>query len=301
MGCCGVARPASTLLNDPLNFKLYKVEPIELDKDNYKNLNNLFQRASSIMETFENLREKIVDNLDILIYKTGASVYITPTIVHCLNNIWYKMSRDMNGEIEKLNILYTEDSPFMSLNQVPLPPDTIKLLNLMFDYINGLRRIKTTIKQLETNLAELIYLLNENNIPAKNNVCTNNKNKIEQATKMFPELHNFYNLVLQKYRYEIYSFVVRREEYEYRINLIGKEAAENNLNDINKIAFLYKKLQKENAFVLREELMYNNEIIGRKKYLDIINNKKRAKKDFNFIRMETKDDWELSLESSQKE
>ena len=40
-----------------------------------------------------------------------------------------------------------------------------------------------------------------------------NKNKIHQAIKMFPELHNFYNLVLQKYRYEIYLFIMKKAFY----------------------------------------------------------------------------------------
>lgn len=293
MGCCGASRSigtSSSILNAPLNFKLPQVESFTSTN---KELNTIFQRASCIMESFENIREKVVDNLDILMYKTAACVYHNPSIVHCLNNIWYKISCDLNGKIEEVNLKYIEDSPFMNMNLKNVHSDTIKLVELLFDYINSLRSIKTTLKQMENSLAELIYLLNENSFPQSNQICEFNKNKIHQAIKMFPELHNFYNLVLQKYRYEIYLFIMKKEEYIYKINLLGKEAYSLGYNDIYQVSFLYKKFMKVRPEYFKEESMYPNENIGKKKFLDFINSKKRAKKDYNFV-LSDDELWDIS-------
>lgn len=293
MGCCGASRAIGTtnsLLNDPLNFRLCQIESMSSTN---KELNSIFQRASGIMENFENIREKIVDNLDILIYKSAACVYQSPSIVHCVNNIWYKISADLKGKIEDVNLKYIEDSPFMTMDLSKCNSETIKLVELLYDYINTLRRIKTTLKQMENSLAELIYLLNENKFPESNQICEFNKNKIEQAIKMFPELHNYYNQTLQKYRYEIYLFIMKKEEYIYKINLIGKEAYSLGYSDIYQIAFLYKKFMKARPDYFREEFMYHNEMIGKKKFVDFINSKKRAKKDFNFF-INDEDHWDLS-------
>ena len=86
---------------------------------------------------------------------------------------------------------------------------------------------------------------------------------------------------------------MKKEEYIYKINLLGKEAYSLGYNDIYQVSFLYKKFMKVRPEYFKEESMYPNENIGKKKFLDFINSKKRAKKDYNFV-LSDDELWDIS-------
>jgi len=273
MGCCGASQDLSTeIINNPLNYNI-KLEKIT------SNSNDLTTKVYFIMESFENIREKIVDFFDILIYKTGACCFTYPTIIHVLYSIWYKISYDLNGKIEDANIKFIEDSPYMDLSFKNLKNSTISNINLLFEYINNLRNLRIPLKNLDSNIAELIYFIKENN---EHNEMS--KYEIQQAINMFPELISFYNSTLKKYKHEIFLFNIKRIDYCYRINLIGNEGIkqyENIGDDVYKLIFLYKTVSKKYPDEFFIETIFNSEKIGKKIMEDKIISKRKRKKDFN--------------------
>ena len=273
MGCCGVPQDLSSdILNNPLNYNIKILEKIT------SNSNDLTTKVYFIMESFENIREKIVDYFDILVYKTGACCFSYPTIIHVLHSIWYKISYDLNGKIENANIKFIEDSPYMELSFKNLKNSTISNIGLLFDYINNLRNLRLALKNLDSNIAELIYFIKENNEHKEMS-----KNEIQQAVNMFPELISFYNTTLKKYKHEIFLFNMKRIDYCYRINLIGNEGIkqkENIVDDIYKLIFLYKTVSKNYPEEFFHEPIFNSEKIGKKILEERIISKRKRKKDF---------------------
>ena len=274
---CGCSIPVQStdlsLLNEPLDYNLNLIEPSSMED---AQLNALFKRASSILETFEEYRENIVDKFDYIIYKTGACIFTNPTIVHCVNNIWYKISMEYDCDISKANITYIEDPPYMSMRITSeITEETQKIVKSLEKYITYLRSIKTSIKQLENALAELIYLVNEVTFPTNNQKCYINKSKITKGVRMFPELTQFYRQLLQMFRYEVYSFSKRREDFGEKINKIAKLAKNNGCKNIYQVGEMYRVVMKEFPEDFKEEGMLKSEEAGRKKYSDIINDKKK--------------------------
>ena len=273
MGCCGITHDLSSdLINIPLNYNIKILEEIP------PNSNNLKNKVYYIMQSFENIREQIVDFFDILIYKTGACCFTFPTIIHVLHSIWYKMSYDLNGKIENANIKYIEDSPYMELSFKNLKNSTISNIGLLFEYINNLRNLRMALKNLDSNIAELIYFIKENN---EHNEMS--KYEIQQAVNMFPELVSFYNTTLKRYKHEIFLFNVKRIDYCYRINLIGSEGFKQYEyigDDVYKLIFLYKEISKKYPDELFYESLFNSEKIGKKFLEERINSKRQRKKDF---------------------
>ena len=273
MGCCGVPQDLSSdILNNPLNYNIKILEKIT------SNSNDLTTKVYFIMESFENIREKIVDYFDILVYKTGACCFTYPTIIHVLHSIWYKISYDLNGKIENANIKFIEDSPYMELSFKNLKNSTISNIILLFEYINNLRNLRIPLKNLDSNIAELIYFIKENNEHKEMS-----KNEIQQAVNMFPELISFYNTTLKKYKHEIFLFNMKRIDYCYRINLIGNEGIkqkENIVDDIYKLIFLYKTVSKNYPEEFFREPIFNSEKIGKKILEERIISKRKRKKDF---------------------
>jgi hypothetical protein len=275
MGCCGVPNNFnSELINHPLNYNL---ESIDKNFKNSLDSNDILIKIYSIMETFENIREKIVDYLDILILKTGACCFVNPTIIHVLYSIWYKISYDLNGKIEDANIKYIDDSPYMQLSYKNLKNSTLDNISLLFEYINNLRNLRIALKNLDSNIAELIYFVKEYDY---NDI---NKYEIEQAVKMFPELDKFYNSTIKKYKRELMLFYHRKIDYCYRINLIGLEGIKEKErigDDVYKLIFLYKTISKAYPDELFEQKLYYSEKIGKKTMQDIINSKQQKKKHY---------------------
>lgn len=273
MGCCGVPQDLSSdILNNPLNYNIKILEKIT------SNSNDLTTKIYFIMESFENIREKIIDFFDILVYKTGACCFTYPSIIHVLYSIWYKISYDLNGKIEDANIKFIEDSPYMELSFKNLKNSTISNIILLFEYINNLRNLRIPLKNLDSNIAELIYFIKE-----KNEHNEMSKNEIQQAVNMFPELISFYNSTLKKYKHEIFLFNIKRIDYCYRINLIGNEGIkqyENINDDVYKLIFLYKTVSKNYPDEFFYESLFNSEKIGKKILEERILSKRKIKKDF---------------------
>ena len=237
---CGCSIPVqstdNSLLNEPLDCNLNFIEPSSMEFDQ---LNALFKRASSILKTFEEYREQIVDKFDYIVYKTGACIFTNPTIVHCVHNIWYKISLEYDCNISKANITYIEDPPYLSMRLTSqISEDTQQIIKLLEEYVTYLRSIKTSMKQLENALAELIYLINEVTFPTNNQRCYVNKSKITKGVRMFPELTPFYRQLLQLFRYEVYMCCKRKDEYSDKINKVAKIAKDKGCKNIRFMALV---------------------------------------------------------------
>lgn len=285
---CGCSIPVqstdNSLLNEPLDCNLNYIDSSSME---YEQLNTLFKRASSILKTFEEYREQIVDKFDSIVYKTGACIFTKPTIVHCVNSIWYKISLEYDCNISQANITYVEDPPYLSMRLAPqVSEDTKKIVTLLEEYVTYLRSIKTSMKQLENALAELIYLINEVTFPINNQRCYVNKMKITKGVRMFPELTQFYRQLLQMFRYEVYMCCKRKDEYSDKINKVAKIAKDKGCKNIYQVAEMYKVAMKVYPEDFKGEAMLKSEEAGRKKYLDIIHEKEKKKKQVQYVTFE---------------
>lgn len=284
MGCSGVwISPDYNYdkINDPLNFVLKPLESIRKRSIiNNEVINSIFDRASDIMKLIEKQRENVIDKFDQVILATGASVYINPNISHCLRCLLFKIAYDLNGDIQSANITHIEDTPYISIVKHNLQPDTIEAIDLFFNYIEDVNRSKLAISQIENIISELIYFLNENEFP-EIPIIEDNKKKIDNAVKVFPQIKQFITNLLQKYQYELYLFLIKNKSYSERVDFIGKEARrekeKDKMKDIHQVAYIYKRVMKEYPLEYKQEEMAFSIEIGKVKFIDIINSKKRNK------------------------
>ena len=56
--------------------------------------------AQSLINLISRIRNKMIYLYHKLIYETGACLYISPTIAHCLKSVLYKISYDLKGKFE---------------------------------------------------------------------------------------------------------------------------------------------------------------------------------------------------------
>ena len=101
MGC--------TSFNSSYEINNYQQETIELDMSS--NIKELFH-ARSLINLITRIRNKIIHSYHILIYNSGACIFIKPTIAHCLRCIFYKVSSEFEGDIKKADITHKEDPPY---------------------------------------------------------------------------------------------------------------------------------------------------------------------------------------------
>ena len=153
MGC-----GSPSLVIEGNNLKQIKIVDLSFceEEENLKQAQNLISLITKI-------RNRIIYLYHKLIYSSAACLYIKPTITHCLLNIFYKISCDLNGNFKKCNLSYIEDAPYLIFDIKNLTNDTKEKLNELLNFIIELRSCKTVLSQIDKDSPQLLYLEFENN------------------------------------------------------------------------------------------------------------------------------------------
>jgi hypothetical protein len=224
MGC-----GSSKILNEK---KYLHQKNIKLDFDDE---NTELNRVQNIISLITNIRNRIIYKFHRLIYKSGACLFLQPTIILCLKCIFYKISADFNG-FQKANIIYMEDPPYLKTNLGIYTKYTKSILSELFEFIVELNGYKTILKKIDKDSAELLYITFEK----KGNLSQNNINKINEAMYYFKQITKLREDILKDYKQEIYNYIKETDLYIQNIDYIGLDAVQNNISDIYEIVMLKK-------------------------------------------------------------
>lgn len=250
MGCTTMTYPT-------IEGKIIKQEKIELDISNINKGKELSQ-AQIIINLITNLRNKIIYDLDHLIYVTGACIFKNPNIIHCVKCLFFLISSECEGILNNAEFVYKEDPPFFNINKGKITEETQNILNEFLEFIINLKDYRVIINQLDKELPRLMYILFENN----NNISKENLNKIQKAINLFQDLSKMRNNILRDYKNQIYDLMMSNSNFCKPINIIGKLSLEKNIRDKYEIAFLFNQLKDDQDFIRffrKEEMaLYKN-------------------------------------------
>ena len=237
MGC-------SSMTYSRMDGKIIKQEKIQLDINNIKKNKELLQ-AQNLIHLITFLRNKIIFEYDNLIYNTGACIFKSPNIMHCVQCLFYKISADCGGNLNSAQFIFKEDPPFFSINEKKISDETKNILNDLMEFITKLKDYRILIKQLDKETPKLMYIIFENS----NDVSKDNLNKINKAISLFQDLTKLRNVILMEYKNEIYDLIMSNNSYCLPINKIGNLAIEKNIKDKYEIAFLFNQFKKDEKFM----------------------------------------------------
>ena len=237
MGC-------SSMTYSRMDGKIIKQEKIQLDINNIKKNKELLQ-AQNLIHLITFLRNKIIFEYDNLIYNTGACIFKSPNIMHCVQCLFYKISADCGGNLNSAQFTFKEDPPFFSINEKKISDETKNILNDLMEFITKLKDCRILIKQLDKETPKLMYIVFENS----NDVSKDNLNKINKAISLFQDLTKLRNVILMEYKNEIYDLIMSNNSYCLPINKIGNLAIEKNIKDKYEIAFLFNQFKKDEKFM----------------------------------------------------
>ena len=237
MGC-------SSVTYSRMDGKIIKQEKIQLDINNIKKNKELLQ-AQNLIHLITFLRNKIIFEYDNLIYNTGACIFKSPNIMHCVQCLFYKISADCGGNLNSAQFIFKEDPPFFSINEKKISDETKNILNDLMEFITKLKDYRILIKQLDKETPKLMYIVFENS----NDVSKDNLNKINKAISLFQDLTKLRNVILMEYKNEIYDLIMSNNSYCLPINKIGNLAIEKNIKDKYEIAFLFNQFKKDEKFM----------------------------------------------------
>ena len=237
MGC-------SSVTYSRMDGKIIKQEKIQLDINNIKKNKELLQ-AQNLIHLITFLRNKIIFEYDNLIYNTGACIFKSPNIMHCVQCLFYKISADCGGNLNSAQFIFKEDPPFFSINEKKISDETKNILNDLMEFITKLKDYRILIKQLDKETPKLMYIVFENS----NDVSKDNLNKINKAISLFQDLRKLRNVILMEYKNEIYDLIMSNNSYCLPINKIGNLAIEKNIKDKYEIAFLFNQFKKDEKFM----------------------------------------------------
>ena len=237
MGC-------SSMTYSRMDGKIIKQEKIQLDINNIKKNKELLQ-AQNLIHLITFLRNKIIFEYDNLIYNTGACIFKSPNIMHCVQCLFYKISADCGGNLNSAQFTFKEDPPFFSINEKNISDETKNILNDLMEFITKLKDCRILIKQLDKETPKLMYIVFENS----NDVSKDNLNKINKAISLFQDLTKLRNVILMEYKNEIYDLIMSNNSYCLPINKIGNLAIEKNIKDKYEIAFLFNQFKKDEKFM----------------------------------------------------
>ena len=237
MGC-------SSMTYSRMDGKIIKQEKIQLDINNIKKNKELLQ-AQNLIHLITFLRNKIIFEYDNLIYNTGACIFKSPNIMHCVQCLFYKISADCGGNLNSAQFTFKEDPPFFSINEKKISDETKIILNDLMEFITKLKDYRILIKQLDKETPKLMYIVFENS----NDVSKDNLNKINKAISLFQDLTKLRNVILMEYKNEIYDLIMSNNSYCLPINKIGNLAIEKNIKDKYEIAFLFNQFKKDEKFM----------------------------------------------------
>ena len=230
-------------LNTPLNPNL------QLLPNTYGNeINQYIKRASEILLKFELVRQKIVDEQDYVFLKTGGYIFKQPSPEKCLKYIIYILALKFQGKLNKLNIYCLEDAPFIQISKF----DDDNEYQLLIGYITSLSYMKTTLKELENDLPELIFINNEILSDNRDKLIRERKKYIAQGIEILSLMQRFYLVTMSLFRHESFVIYCRKNLYDKQIELIGKNtnfflSGEGNKNKImfeglTKLCKMYKTI-----------------------------------------------------------
>jgi len=237
MGC-------SNMTYSRMDGKIIKQEKIQLDIPNIKKNKELSQ-AQNLIHLITFLRNKIIYEYDNLIYNTGACIFKSPNIMHCVQCLFYKISADCGGNLNSAQFSFKEDPPFFSINENKISEETKNILHELLEFITKLRDYRILIRQLDKETPKLMYIVFENS----NDVSKDNLNKINKAISLFQDLTKLRNVILMEYKNEIYDLIMSNNSYCLPINKIGNLAIEKNIKDKYEIAFLFNQFKKDEKFM----------------------------------------------------
>lgn len=230
MGC---SSPPSTMSD---NSKIFHQETITLLLDPNNQSEDLLH-AQNLINLIAITRNKIIYSYHQLLYKTGACIYKSPSIVNCIKNIFFKISTELGGQFEKAGVKNIDDPPYIKIAPEGSISDFIQdLLNELFSFIIKLSYYQKFLKRIDKETAQLFYLVHED----KDNISEENIKKINQGIYLFKDLLKIRYIMLKRYREEMSEFSHRTYGYCNRINAIGRKAIEKNLTDIYEISMLEK-------------------------------------------------------------
>ena len=185
--------------------------------------------AQSLINLISRIRNKMIYLYHKLIYDTGACLYINPTIRHCFNSIFYKISTDLEGKLKGEIIEYIEDPPYVKIkNDIPISQKGKDLLNQLFNFIIEIKSYKSIIKQIDKETPGLLYLVNEN----KENVSSKNIDNINRGIELFKNTINIRNEIINSYKFQIRDFFTKKEIFIKDYNKIGEQAYLENKTDL---------------------------------------------------------------------
>lgn len=202
-------------LNTPLNSNL------QLLPDTYgKEINQYIKKASEILLKFELVRQKLIDEQDFVFLKTGGYIFKRPSPEKCLKYIIYILAFKLQGKLNNLNIYCLEDAPFIQISKF----DDDNGYQFLIEYITSLSYTKTTLKELENDLPELIFINNEILSNNRDKLIRERKKYIAQGVEILELMQKFYSVTMSLFRHESFFIYCRRNLYDKQIELIGKNA-----------------------------------------------------------------------------
>ena len=235
--------------------ELIKQEKIELNiNEHYKNKE--LTQAQSLIYLITTIRNKIIYEYDNLIYVSGACLFKTPTMAHCTKCILFKICSECEGDLNKANIKFKEDPPYISINSNNFSQSTNFIVSKLFEFIISLRDYKIIMKQIDKETPKLMYILFDNN----NRISKDNLEKINKAILLFKDLNKLRTGILVEYKNQIYDLINDSNFYKNQINKIGSLAYKDKITDIYEIAMLFKNNMEEfiNYFKKEDWIMHNN-------------------------------------------
>jgi hypothetical protein len=255
MGCGACRIILEETYDMPLDFNLLPIQ----GGGGLEKLNSLYNRASHVLRMIELMRDSTVDKLDELILASGACVFACPDISSCIKCILWNISSNFDGNINKAEIKFLEDEPYMIIqadiddtknnNYFPnqetksnkIRPNLKYIISLLINYISEIFALKNQIKKIEEKIPELIYIISENN---ENYLLGQNFNDLEEYREINVS-HSLKNDA--KFRNIVYHNNLKIKK---ALNLF-QDLTNTRKNIIEKINFEFKSFKKNNGYLIK--------------------------------------------------
>jgi hypothetical protein len=263
MGCSSVS-----YVKDDINLRQEKIL-LNIETNYHK---KELIHAQSLINLISRIRNKMIYLYHKLIYDTGACLYYNPTIKHCFNSVFYKLSSDLEGKIERAGIEYIEDPPYLKVeNTNNLTEQGKCLLNQLFNFIVEIKSYKSIIKQIDKETPGLLYLVCEN----KENVSSENIENINRGIELFKNTINIRNEIINIYKLQVREYFTKKDTFFKNLNEIGEKAFNEKIKDIYDIILMTRDSdnKEENKMYksIKEAKHHMEKILDKEINDDIIN------------------------------
>ena len=263
MGCSSVS-----YVKDDINLRQEKIL-LNIETNYHK---KELIHAQSLINLISRIRNKMIYLYHKLIYDTGACLYYNPTIKHCFNSVFYKLSSDLEGKIERAGIEYIEDPPYLKVENTNYLTEQGKcLLNQLFNFIVEIKSYKSIIKQIDKETPGLLYLVCEN----KENVSSENIENINRGIELFKNTINIRNEIINIYKLQVREYFTKKDTFFKNLNEIGEKAFNEKIKDIYDIILMTRDSdnKEENKMYksIKEAKHHMEKILDKEINDDIIN------------------------------